>query len=113
MRSCTATMSSPSVSNRIFSAARPIPQRPLIAMGPRVHLDHPDPGASQVQTIGTRVTWEIRMDEPASSEERRRRLDLLVDEASMLSFPASDPPAVFVDERAPSHRARPNRGPSP
>jgi hypothetical protein len=38
------------------------------------------------------------MREPASSEERRKRLDLLVDEASMLSFPASDPPAVFVEE---------------
>jgi len=38
------------------------------------------------------------MSEPAISEEQRRRLDLLVDEASMLSFPASDPPAVFVEE---------------
>jgi hypothetical protein len=38
------------------------------------------------------------MSEPASSEELRKRLDLLVDEASMLSFPASDPPAVFVEE---------------
>ncbi|HEX5936806.1 MAG TPA: hypothetical protein VFZ75_03800, partial [Actinomycetota bacterium] len=57
-----------------------------------------DPGVSQVQTIRTRVRWEIRMNEPASSEERRIRLDLLVDEASMLSFPASDPPAVFVEE---------------
>ena len=47
------------------------------------------------------------MSEPASAEERRRRLDLLVDEASMLSFPASDPPAVFVEERAPIHRERP------
>jgi hypothetical protein len=34
----------------------------------------------------------------ASAEERRRRLDRLVDEASMLSFPASDPPAVFLEE---------------
>ena len=31
----------------------------------------------------------------------------------MLSFPASDPPAVFVDERAPSHRARPKSRASP
>jgi hypothetical protein len=38
------------------------------------------------------------MSEPASSEEQRTRLDLLIDEASMLSFPASDPPAVFVEE---------------
>jgi hypothetical protein len=38
------------------------------------------------------------MSQPASSEEQRIRLDLLVDEASMLSFPASDPPAVFVEE---------------
>jgi hypothetical protein len=38
------------------------------------------------------------MSEPASPEERRRQLDLLVDEASMLSFPASDPPAVFLEE---------------
>jgi hypothetical protein len=54
------------------------------------------------------------MSEPASSEERRRRLDLLVDEASMLSFPASDPPAVFVEEPEPSSdesrtRASPTR----
>ena len=35
----------------------------------------------------------------AVSERERRRLDLLVDEASMLSFPASDPPAVFLEER--------------
>jgi hypothetical protein len=35
----------------------------------------------------------------AVSEQQRRRLDLLVDEASMLSFPASDPPAVFLEER--------------
>ena len=38
------------------------------------------------------------MSQPASSEEQRIRLDLLVDEASMLSFPASDPPAVFIEE---------------
>jgi hypothetical protein len=31
-------------------------------------------------------------------EEERKRLDLLVDEASMLSFPASDPPAIFLQE---------------
>ena len=41
------------------------------------------------------------MSEPAASEEVRTRLDLLVDEASMLSFPASDPPAVFVEESGP------------
>jgi signal-transduction protein with cAMP-binding, CBS, and nucleotidyltransferase domain len=40
------------------------------------------------------------MSEPASSEEQWRRLDRLVDEASMLSFPASDPPAVFLEEPA-------------
>jgi hypothetical protein len=40
------------------------------------------------------------MSQPAASEEQRIRLDLLVDEASMLSFPASDPPAVFVEEPA-------------
>jgi len=34
----------------------------------------------------------------ASWKEERKRLDLLVDEASMLSFPASDPPAVFLEE---------------
>jgi hypothetical protein len=44
------------------------------------------------------VVRRIQMSEPAISEEQRRRLDLLVDEASMLSFPASDPPAVFVEE---------------
>ena len=38
------------------------------------------------------------MSDPPSSEEQRRRLDVLLDEASMLSFPASDPPAVFVEE---------------
>jgi len=38
------------------------------------------------------------MSDPPSSEEQRARLDLLLDEASMLSFPASDPPAVFVEE---------------
>jgi hypothetical protein len=38
------------------------------------------------------------MSEPASSEEQRTRLNLRVDEASMLSFPASDPPAIFVEE---------------
>ncbi len=43
------------------------------------------------------VGWRIEMSEPASSEEQRTRLDFLVDEASMLSFPASDPPAVFVE----------------
>lgn len=40
----------------------------------------------------------FEVSESASSEERRRRLDRLVDEASMLSFPASDPPAVFLEE---------------
>jgi len=40
------------------------------------------------------------MSQPASSEEQRIRLDLLIDEASMLSFPASDPPAVFMEESA-------------
>jgi hypothetical protein len=44
------------------------------------------------------VGQRIQMSKPASSEEQRTRLDLLIDEASMLSFPASDPPAVFVDE---------------
>jgi hypothetical protein len=48
------------------------------------------------------------MSEPASSEEQRRRLDLLVDEASMLSFPASDPPAVFLEEPEPT-RTRTSR----
>lgn len=42
--------------------------------------------------------------ERASSEERRKRLDLLIDEASMLSFPASDPPAVFLEEPEPIRR---------
>jgi hypothetical protein len=42
------------------------------------------------------------MNEATSANERRRRLDLLVDEASMLSFPASDPPAVFMDEAVPT-----------
>jgi hypothetical protein len=40
------------------------------------------------------------MSQPVSPEEQRIRLDLRVDEASMLSFPASDPPAVFVEEPA-------------
>jgi hypothetical protein len=44
------------------------------------------------------------MSQPASSEEQRIRLDLLVDEASMLSFPASDPPAVFVEQPAPTRK---------
>lgn len=48
------------------------------------------------------VEQEIQVSEPASSEERRKRLDYLVDEASMLSFPASDPPAVFVEEPGPT-----------
>jgi hypothetical protein len=43
-----------------------------------------------------------RMSESRSPEERRKRLDRLIDEASMMSFPASDPPAVFVDEPGPS-----------
>jgi hypothetical protein len=42
------------------------------------------------------------MSRAASSEEQRKRLDLRVDEASMLSFPASDPPAVFVEEQQPT-----------
>jgi hypothetical protein len=53
---------------------------------------------AQVQAIATIVGRRIQMSQPASSEEQRIRLDLLVDEASMLSFPASDPPAVFVEE---------------
>jgi hypothetical protein len=44
------------------------------------------------------VGRRIEMSEPDSSEEQRTRLDFLVDEASMLSFPASDPPAVFVEQ---------------
>jgi hypothetical protein len=42
------------------------------------------------------------MSEATSANERRKRLDLLLDEASMLSFPASDPPAVFMEEAAPT-----------
>jgi hypothetical protein len=38
------------------------------------------------------------MSEPASLKERRERLDRRIDEASMLSFPASDPPAIFVED---------------
>jgi hypothetical protein len=41
---------------------------------------------------------DVQVSGLASSEEERKRLDLLVDEASMLSFPASDPPAVFLEE---------------
>ena len=53
------------------------------------------------------------MSEAASSEERRKRLDLLVDEASMLSFPASDPPAVFVEEPGPTAKAPSRKQVSP
>ncbi len=34
--------------------------------------------------------------------EQLERLDLLIDEASMLSFPASDPPAIFRPEPEPT-----------
>jgi hypothetical protein len=40
---------------------------------------------------------------PSSRDERRKRLDLLIDLASMLSFPASDPPALLVEEPEPPH----------
>jgi hypothetical protein len=47
------------------------------------------------------------MSDSRSPEEQQKRLDRLLDEASMLSFPASDPPAVFVEEPGPS-RVRTN-----
>jgi hypothetical protein len=50
------------------------------------------------------VAETTQMSEPASSEEQRKRLDYLIDEASMLSFPASDPPAVFVEEPDPTRK---------
>lgn len=56
------------------------------------------------------ANWDL-MSEPASPEERRKRLDLLLDEASMLSFPASDPPAVFLEEPEPAReRTTPDAG---
>jgi hypothetical protein len=51
--------------------------------------------------------------ETASSEERRKRLDLLVDQASMLSFPASDPPAVFMEDPRPTREEHSRKQVSP
>ena len=41
------------------------------------------------------VSWAGTTDRP---EAVRRRLDSLIDEASRQSFPASDPPALQLDE---------------
>ena len=60
------------------------------------------PRVSPSQANATMVGLRIHVSQAASSEEQRKRLDLLVDEASMLSFPASDPPAVFVEENEPT-----------
>jgi hypothetical protein len=65
-----------------------------------------EPGVASVHQDGVAIVreaavrWRIQMSQPASSEEQRIRLDLLVDEASMLSFPASDPAAVVKEESA-------------
>lgn len=52
------------------------------------------------------------MSEDASGKERRERLDRRIDEASMLSFPASDPPAIFVEDLEPA-RPKASRGTCP
>jgi hypothetical protein len=37
--------------------------------------------------------WPLRGGEKESTEARRRKIDLLIDELGKQSFPASDPPA--------------------